>query len=63
VLYRCITEILARRVQAGADGRRQTIMVLKETNNNKTLAVEASRAKAAGRRTQRKGSRVTDFSK
>lgn len=35
-------------------------MVLKETNNNKTLAVEASRAKAAGRRTQKKGSRVTE---
>ncbi len=35
-------------------------MVLKETNNNKTLAVEAARAKAAGRRTQKKGSRVTE---
>jgi integrase/recombinase XerD len=35
-------------------------MVLKENNNNKTLAVEASRAKNAGRRTQKKGSRVTE---
>jgi hypothetical protein len=60
VLQRCITEILGRRVQDDADRRRQAIMVLKETKSNKTLAVEASRAKAASRRTQKKGSRVTE---
>ena len=35
-------------------------MVLKETNNNTTLAVHAQKAKDAGRRTQKKGSRVTE---
>jgi site-specific recombinase XerD len=35
-------------------------MVVKATNNNKTLAVQAERAKDAGRRTQKKGSRVTE---
>ncbi len=35
-------------------------MVVKETKNNKTLAVHAERAKDAGRRTQKKGSRVTE---
>jgi integrase/recombinase XerD len=35
-------------------------MVLKETNNNKTLVVHAERAKDAGRRAQEKGSRVTE---
>ncbi len=35
-------------------------MVLKETNNNKTLAVHAQKAKDAGRRAQKKGSRVTE---
>jgi site-specific recombinase XerD len=35
-------------------------MVLKETKNNTTLAVHAQKAKDAGRRTQKKGSRVTE---
>ncbi len=35
-------------------------MVLKETKNNTTLAVHAQKAKEAGRRTQKKGSRVTE---
>jgi site-specific recombinase XerD len=35
-------------------------MVVKTTNNNKTLAVHAEQAKDAGRRTQKKGSRVTE---
>jgi integrase/recombinase XerD len=51
-------QILGRRVQDDADKRRQGIMVLKTTND--LSVVHAEKAKNAGRRAQKKGSRVTE---
>ena len=45
-------------VQEDADERRQAIMVLKATNNGLSVA-NAEQSKGAGRRTHKKGSRVT----
>ena len=59
VLNRCITSIFIRKVKMMRTEGDKEIMVGKATNNASAV-VHTERAKSVGRRTQKKGSRVTE---